>query len=57
MPRRPAYTRDDVDAFIDRARTSRPRPPIPRDLPPLVAADGTCEPPLPVALPDDREEG
>lgn len=50
MPRRPAYTRDAVDAFLATIRGGRDRPP-------LTAADGTTEPPLPVALPDDREEG
>ncbi|MGJ5591613.1 hypothetical protein ACSBQY_10445 [Micrococcus lylae] len=51
----PAYTREDVNDFISRARTTRPRPPVPQDLPPLTAADGSTEPPLPTTEPDDRE--
>lgn len=51
MPRHPAYSRDAVDAFMSTIRGGRDRPPIPRDPPPLTAADGEPEPPLPIDVP------
>lgn len=61
MPRKPAYPRRTVEAFVTYARRDPENRPIPRDWPAylatarpeLTAADGTLEQPLPTTEPED----